>query len=320
MTKRRLPTQCRVAGAHSRREFLQGATAMATGLMAAPLAGAGPGAALPTVALGPHRVTRLIAGSNPLYGYSHFNRLLNQLMAEYFTDERKIEFLLNCQKAGINTWQTSYNEPFFRLLREAGWKMNWLWLADLEHRSTSAGSPDVISQCRSIPETERPLGMVHHGETTDVYYRDGKLDRILTFINAVHDLGLLAGISTHNPRVVEAVEEKGWSNDFYMTCFYRESRRPEEFEKEIGVIPVGETYLSTDPPRMCEMIRRTRKPCLGFKILAAGRRCGTPEDVRKAFEFAFQNIKPSDGVIVGMYPRYTDQISENVGLVRELAA
>ena len=207
-------------------------------------------------------------------GDSHFNRLLNQLMAEYFTDERKIEFLLNCQKAGINTWQTGYNEHLFRLLREAGWKMNWLWLADLEPRSNSPGAPDVISQCRSIPETERPIGMVHHGETTDVFFREGKLDRIMTFINAVHDLGLLAGISTHNPRVVEAVEEKGWNNDFYMTCFYRESRRPEEFEKEIGVIPVGETYLSTDPPRMCAMIRQTRKPCLGFKILAAGRRCG----------------------------------------------
>ena len=71
---------------------------------------------------------------------------------------------------------------------------------------------------------------------------------------------------------------------------------------------------------MCAMIRRTRKPCLAFKILAAGRRCGSPEDVRRAFEFAFQNIKATDGVIVGMYPRYTDQISENAGLVRELAA
>jgi hypothetical protein len=310
MMKRRMPLESCAAGGHSRREFLQSATAMAAGLMTAPLAGTEPGAALPTVALGPHRVTRLIAGSNPMYGFSHFNRLLSQLMVEYFTDERKIEFLLNCQKAGINTWQTGYNEPLFRRLREAGWKMNWLWLS----------GPDGISQCRSIPETERPLGMVHHGELTDVLWREGKLDSIMTFINAVHDLGLLAGISTHNPRVVEAVEEKGWRNDFYMTCFYRESRRPEEFEKEIGVIPVGETYLSTDPPRMCEMIRRTRKPCLGFKILAAGRRCGGPEDVRKAFEFAFQNIKPSDAVIVGMYPRYTDQISENVGLARELAA
>jgi hypothetical protein len=321
---------CPAAGVHSRREFLQTATAVAAGLMTVPLVGAEPGAALPTISLGPHRVTRLIAGANPMYGYSHFNLLLNQLMAEYFTDERKIEFLLNCQKAGINTWQTSYNEHLFWLLRAAGWKMNWLWLCDLERDHPWAGSkpaasppavrPNVISQCRSIPAAERPIGMVHHGESTDVLFRDDKLDRILTFINAVHDLGLLAGISTHNPRVVEAVEEKGWNSDFYMTCFYRESRRPEEFEKEFGILPVGETYLSTDPPRMCEMVRKTRKPCLGFKILAAGRRCGSPEDVRKAFEFAFQNIKPIDGVIVGMYPRYTDQISENTGLVRELAA
>jgi hypothetical protein len=308
-----------VAGAHNRREFLQTASAMAAGLMTVPLAGTEPGAALPTVALGPHRVTRLIVGSNPMNGYSHFNRLLSQLMLEYFTDERKIEFLLNCQKAGISTWQTHYDERFFRLLREAGWKMSWLWLADLERKANAPEALDNISQCRLIPKAERPLGMVHHGERTDVYFREGRLDRVLTFINAVHDLGLLAGISTHNPRVVEAVEEKGWNNDFYMTCFYCESRRPEEFQKEIGVLPVGETYLSTDPPRMCEMIRRTRKLCLGFKILAAGRKCDTPNDVRQAFEFAYRNIKPSDGVIVGMYPRFTDQISENVALARELA-
>jgi hypothetical protein len=308
------------AGLRSRREFLQTATAVAAGMAAAPLAGTEPGATLPTVALGLHRVTRLIAGCNPMGGGSHFNRLLNQLMVEYFTDERKIEFLLNCQKAGINTWQTGYDEAFFRRLWAAGWKMNWLWLADLEHRSNSAGAQDVISQCRSIPKTERPIGMVHHGETTDVFFREGKLDRIVTFINAVHDLGLLAGISTHNPRVVEAVEEKGWNNDFYMTCFYRESRRPEEFEKEIGVIPVGETYLSTDPPRMCEVIRNTRKPCLGFKILAAGRSCNSPQEVRQAFEFAYKNIKPTDGVIVGMFPRFSDQVTENVALARELAA
>ena len=34
--------------------------------------------------------------------------------------------------------------------------------------------------------------MVHHGETTDVLWRKGKLDDIMTFINRVHDLGLLA--------------------------------------------------------------------------------------------------------------------------------
>jgi hypothetical protein len=68
------------------------------------------------------------------------------------------------------------------------------------------------------------------------------------------------------------------------------------------------------------MIRRSRNPCLSFKILAAGRTCDVPRVVRQAFEFAYRNIKPSDGVVVGVYPRFTDQISEDVALARELAA
>jgi len=29
--------------------------------------------------------------------------------------------------------------------------------------------------------------------------------------------------------------------------------------------------------------------------------------------YAFQNIKPSDGVIVGMLPVFSDQVTENAG-------
>jgi hypothetical protein len=130
----------------------------------------------------------------------------------------------------------------------------------------------------------------------------------------------MAGISTHNPAVVEAVEEKGWNNDFYMTCFYCVSRLPEEFQKEFGVAAVGETYVASDPPRMCKLIRQLNKPCLGFKILAAGRRCKSRQEIRACFEFAFQNIKPTDAVIVGMFPKFSDQITENVGIVKELVA
>ena len=59
--------------------------------------------------LGPHRVTRLIVGSNPIYGYSHFNKQYDQHMLEWFTDERIVKLLLDCEKAGINTWQYSFN-------------------------------------------------------------------------------------------------------------------------------------------------------------------------------------------------------------------
>ena len=39
--------------------------------------------------------------------------------------------------------------------------------------------------------------------------------------------------------------------------------------------------------------------------------------MQEAFKFAFERLKPIDGVIVGMYPRHHDQISENAALVRQ---
>ena len=83
---------------------------------------------------------------------------------------------------------------------------------------------------------------------------------------------------------------------------------------------MGETYLSEDPTRMCKVVKQVSKPCLVYKLLAAGRKCGSPQEVREAFAFAYKNIKPTDAAIVGMYPRYSDQISENTQLVRELCA
>jgi len=120
--------------------------------------------------------------------------------------------------------------------------------------------------------------------------------------------------------VIDAVETKGWPVDFYMGCFYRVTRTGEEFQKEIGVQPVGETYLASDPERMCRALRQAKAPCLGFKILAAGRKCDSPAQVRQAFEFAFKNIKPTDATIVGMCPRFRDEISENARIVSEVAA
>ena len=49
------------------------------------------------------------------------------------------------------------------------------------------------------------------------------------------------------------------------------------------------------------------------RMRAASRRCGSQEEVREAFEFAFANIKEKDAVVVGMFPKYEDQITLNVG-------
>ena len=71
---------------------------------------------------------------------------------------------------------------------------------------------------------------------------------------------------------------------------------------------------------MFKVIRATTKPCLAYKVLAAGRRIGSPAEVRRCFEEAFANIKPTDALIVGMYQQFGDQVGENAALVREIAS
>ena len=129
---------------------------------------------------------------------------------------------------------------------------------------------------------------------------------------------MLVGVSTHMPDVVDAIESKGWDIDYYMTCVYERHRSEADLLKLLGhvPIPVGEVYLKSDPPRMYKAIRQTKRPCLAFKILAAGRLSEDPRWVEQAFREAFSSIKPSDGVIVGIYDRYSDQPAEDAAFVR----
>jgi hypothetical protein len=95
------------------------------------------------------------------------------------------------------------------------------------------------------------------------------------------------------------------------------SRTPEETRKEFGEAPLGEAFMENDPARMTAMIRKTTKTCFAFKLLGAGR-MSRPEHVEKAFRFAISNTKPQDAVIVGMFPKFHDQIRENIELVRRI--
>ena len=61
----------------TRRSFLASAAALA----AAGKSSAASGAALPAIRLGKYEISRLVLGSNPLAGASHFNPILDRLMA-----------------------------------------------------------------------------------------------------------------------------------------------------------------------------------------------------------------------------------------------
>ncbi len=135
-------------GESSRRDFLKSATTVAAGLVAPKALEAQTADLLPTVMLGSHRVSRLIVGANPIYGYSHFNRQYDQHMLEWFTDERVVKLLLDCEKAGINTWQYSFNYNQKRQIpkiRAAGCKIQFICLVASWHYDEKMGrTPEEV--------------------------------------------------------------------------------------------------------------------------------------------------------------------------------
>ena len=315
-----IPSECGSTST-TRRQFLQQAAGLAAGAAvlseigrSAPAAVRSPASLLPTIKLGRHEVTRLIIGGNPIYGYSHFNKLLSQYQTTWHTPERVVELLQHCEGSGINTWQNSYAERTLSDLdryRAAGGNMLWLCL----------GKPDWDENPHLIAEAARrkPIGIAPHGALAERLHRQQKLGVLTDLLKRIRDTDEVVGLSAHNPAVIALSEEKGWDVDYYMTCLYYLTRPRDEVQKLLGgEAPLGEIYLPGDPQRMFNVIQAARKPCLAYKILAAGRRVESAAQVRQCFETAFKNIKPTDAVIVGMYQQLGDQVGENAATVRAI--
>jgi hypothetical protein len=278
---------------------------------AAPAAAAAP---LPSIQLGPHRISRLVCGWNPIGGHSHATKDLTNAMLEWFTVDHTVALLEDCMRNGINAWQYDHTPLAVQTLRK-------LWDKGIEPKVFCLHSPEKHdAPIETVIRETKPFAIAHHGMVTDTKFREGKAQEVRDFVKKVKDHGLLAAVSTHNPENLKRIADEGWENDFFMACFFHYSRTREEMQQKFGVVPVDTPMLQSDRAEMTAAIRQVAKPCMAFKILAAGRYCWHQKDVAEAFQYAFTNIKPTDGVIVGMFPRYFDQVRDNAGHARKYGA
>lgn len=256
---------------------------------------------IPKIRFGKTEISRLILGVNPFYGFSHYNHTFSVVMREWYTQARVLEALRRSEALGINAFNYVHTgraqADWERYLAEGG-KMQ------LVAQATTADPAEMVTAVR-------PMAAWVQGEITDRAYRNDKLDTVRDYAKKMRDLGVaMVGIGSHIPEVLMRIEDQGWDVDFYAGCVYNIRRTPQEWRKLLGgEIPEmqNDTYLQDDPPRMYRFMRQTRKPCVAFKILAAGR-VSNPE---QAFRRAFESIKPWDFVCVGVFPRVRDEVKEN---------
>jgi hypothetical protein len=266
---------------------------------------------LPLVRLGRLQVTRMIIGGNPFRGISHLTRDLDQEMKDYYTCDNTVNALFECERQGVNTFISRADPIIFamvRAYRERRGKMQWI-------AQTVYEAPDPKVTVREAAALGASA-IYHHGSVTDSLWKDGRIDVVRETLKAIRDTGCVAGMSTHMPEVIRHVEDQGWDLDFYMACVYNLSKV--EHHSPLAGKQQEEPFDDPDREIMCRVIRETKKPCLAFKILGAGRKCATPAMVQESFRFAFERIKPIDAVVVGMFQKNLNQVLENCRIVRDL--
>jgi hypothetical protein len=267
---------------------------------------------VPKMKFGNAEISRMVVGVNPMYGFAHYNANFARSMAEWYTQDRVCEVLHRANVYGINAFNyvnMGRAPQDLACFRSQGGKMH------LIIQVTAKDDPAEL--VRNL----KPLALQRRGEETDAAFKGGTMAVERDWCKRARDLGVLVGVGTHKPEVIDFCESQGWDVDFYAGCVYNRTRKPEEIRQMLNgemIEMPGELYLRDDPARMYAVMRQTAKPCFAFKILAAGRIAD--EGIAGAFRTAFQSIKPNDGVFVGMFPRYKDEVKENAEIVYRILA
>lgn len=256
---------------------------------------------LPTVDFCGLNVTRLILGANPFGGFSHQNKERDAVMVKFHTPQRIIETWRRAEAAGINTMITNNESPnVVAAVKEylgAGGKLKWIAQVNTK---TVEDMPKRIEECVQIGCS----AMYFHGWHVDNAYANKDAAKIRGWAKCARSLGVPVGVAGHAP------EAHLWVNsldtvDFHAVCFFN-----------CGSLHAGkgEKFRLADVMRAVDAIQKIEKPCIGYKIMGAGR-----IDPAMAFEYAFENIKPTDAVNVGMHRGDRDDMVEfNAGIVRQL--
>ena len=248
-------------------------------------------------------VGRMAVGGNPFSGIGHQDAALNRALLDYYTTARIKETLFQCEELGINTAVLRADNHVMRLLREywnEGGKIQWFaqtaperaWLRDNIRQAAGAGATGIYIQ----------------GGVTDAHHEKGTLEELADPLALIRDLGVLSGLAGHEPDTHRQAVAVGLDFDFHMVCFYNlTGRRGKIHEAD----PDAERYQPRDRDRAAALLGELERPCIAYKIMAAGR-----NDPREAIPYAARHLKPTDIVAIGFFPKdRPNEIREDVELL-----
>jgi len=248
---------------------------------------------IPQVEISGIKVSRLICGTNPFNGYSHFSKARDIFMQRYFTVEKVIEVLEKCQELGITSLIGPINEKTCQVQEELAKRgrppMVWV--------STTLGWLDkelLKKETKIAAEVGNKLHAIHCSFVdSHLISSKNEIEDIEDLLKYIRDLGMIPGISTHRPETLTVLANSNYDIEFVILPF-----------NSIGFLSNLEVNW------IAKMIREFPKPIIIIKPLAAGRLM--PE---QGIPFVLENIKPDDPVAIGVMS--PEEVEEDVAIFLE---
>lgn len=277
---------------------------------------------LPTVNFFGTEITRLILGDNPINGHSYIPDITpGGEMMDYYTADKCVDMLFEAQKAGINTFLPLGCDFDLRVLRQfnnMGGHMNLIY-------QPYPAIPLAVNM-KMMMDT-KPVAIYHQGTTTDYLVENGKIQELKDNLKIIRDAGVPVGLCSHVPETILRAEEEDWGVDFYMACLY--NARRQQRGQQSGFI-TGKSkqlvFYPEDKYEMFKVIQAVQKPFLVYKLLAGGQvfygkdPSEYPAIVERELRDAYQNMKPTDAGVIGVFQRDKNQIAEDAAIVAKILA
>lgn len=242
--------------------------------------------------------SKVVLGTNALYGRSHFSEARSKEYETRCTDEYIMRLIETCMEFGVNAVESSANERVSQWLAaiQPRAKTPFRFIGNTRQDATSAMTHR--EKLEFLVEHRADICVIH-AQFVDRPRRGNDIRGLRELVDRIHAEGLVAGISTHKISTVELCEERDYGVDTYLFPL-----------NATGFVFPGYGGTETAKQRAA-LVRRVPKPFILMKTLGAGRIA--PVD---GLRFALDNSKDIDMITLGLSS--IEEAEESLSLVKEL--
>ena len=250
------------------------------------------------VSIGGTLFSKVVCGTNALYGRSHFSRARDMEYSSRCDDEYIKRMLAKCMEFGVNAVETSANERIQQIVTDLrAQHQKPLYMIGNTRIDKTSEMKSHQERFRFLIENRSDICVIH-SQFVDRPRKTEEIKGLKRLIETMHKAGLIAGISTHRISTVDLCEKQEYGIDAYLFPL-----------NEMGFVYPGYDGSESVDERI-SLIQNTPKPFILMKTLAAGRI--PPID---GLRFAMENCKASDIITLGLGS--IEEAEESLGFVHE---